>query len=78
MKQLNHMRALLSPVGILLANTLPVMLLMLLLGSTLSVIHPLLDAETITAWWWTGGTLAAVVLTPVPLMRSPAGACTGP
>ncbi|MBL0128827.1 MAG: MSEP-CTERM sorting domain-containing protein [Flavobacteriales bacterium] len=44
------MRTALHPIGILIGHTLPVLILAMLYASMLSVVHPLLSAESINAW----------------------------
>ncbi len=56
------MRALLHPVGIFFAHTLPALLLAMLYADALGVIHPLLSAESIEAWRLLGYSLGGVVL----------------
>ena len=56
------MRALLSPASIFLTHTLPALVLIFLLGSTIGVVHPLLDAGSIAAWWWAASALAVITI----------------
>ena len=57
---MKHMRTPLSPWGILLGHTLPSAILLSLYASMLSVVHPLLSAESLHQWWFFGGVLVAV------------------
>jgi hypothetical protein len=56
------MRSLLSPFGILLAQTIPAVLLAALYTSVLRVVHPLMDAGTIQLWWRFGWALGLLIV----------------
>lgn len=55
------MRAALHPAGILIGHTLPVLVLAALYADALSVIHPLLSAESLGAWRLLGIALGGIV-----------------
>lgn len=55
------MRTTLHPIGILIAHTLPALLLAMLYADALSVIHPLLNEESLAAWRLLGLSLGGVV-----------------
>ncbi len=55
------MRTSLHPVGILLANSLPVALLLFLYGGMLSIVRPLLNEESLHLWTMYGGAMIAMV-----------------
>lgn len=59
---MKHMRTPLSPWGILLGHTLPTAILLSLYASMLSVVHPLLSAESLDLWWTYGGILLTVTV----------------
>lgn len=56
------MRAPLHPVGILVANSLPVALLLFLYGGMLSIVKPLLGEESVELWTMYGGAMIALVV----------------
>lgn len=56
------MRAPLHPIGILVANSLPVALLLFLYGGMLSIVKPLLGEESVELWTMYGGLLIALVV----------------
>lgn len=54
------MKNLLSPKWLIIANTIPVLLLFFILGSDFRVIHSLLDEESIKLWQLFGGVLGGL------------------